>query len=75
MGTNDAEVDEEDNRRRPCYLRQSDEGHVEELGVAAGGGEGCRQGAQLGLGHRGAVPVVDVQHRHVSLGGDCQHLE
>ena len=51
------------------YLRQADQSQAVELGVATGASEGGRKGAELGLGHRGAVAVVDVQHGHLILAG------
>ena len=51
------------------YLRQADQSQAVELGVATGASEGGRKGAELGLGHRGAVAVVDVQHGHLVLAG------
>ena len=43
------------NILKESHLRQSEEGEVEELDVSIGGGEDCRQGAQLNFWHRGAV--------------------
>ena len=50
------------------YLRKADQGQAVELGIASSSCESGRKRPKLGLWHRCAVAVVDVQHSHLGLG-------